>query len=201
LKTKAFVIKIIFRLVLILLVLVARARSESAVKIFLVLGCNMGWLQQDRVSTALKHWNSVRKSDPLAQSIWYLSGGVKNAIEAQTQPLSEAEKMSSSLSSANLNIVLDTTATNTAENFRNFSRFVSTLGISNPEIIVVTSGFHKARAEKFFYGFFPQSLSPRWVLGTAECATCAQDELFHMRNVQADISKALGYDEILVPAF
>lgn len=152
----------------------------------------MGWLQQDRISAALEYWKSI---DPSEESIWYLSGGVKNALEA-TANGSEAERMKDGLKSVNLihlSTVLDTTATNTAENFRNFSRFVQSLNLpTNPEIVIVTSGFHKARAEKFFYGFFPQTIKPHWVLGSAECATCAQDELFHMRNVQADISKALG---------
>jgi len=160
--------------------------KTSAIKVFLVLGCNMPWLQQDRVSAALEYWNTIKSSE---QSIWYLSGGVKNALESKTRS-TEAERMKDSLDSKNMNIVLDTDATNTAENFRNFFKFTSKLGSSNLEIIIVTSRFHKARAEKFFYGFFPQSLVPQWVLAPGECPTCAQDELYHMRNVEADISKA-----------
>jgi len=154
----------------------------------------MEWLQQDRIFTALQYWDSIQSSE---QSIWYLSGGVKNALFSNNQnTLSEAERMGDSLKSKNINIVLDTSATNTAENFRNFFKYVSSLedSHSNLEIIIVTSRFHQARAEKFFYGFFPQSseFKLRWVLGLKECPTCAQDELFHMNNVEADISKALA---------
>lgn len=165
----------------------------NAIKVFVVLGCNIGWLQQDRISAALEYWSSIDNSE---ESIWYLSGGVKNAIVSTVSSSisSEAEQMKQELKSANLNIVLDTTATNTAENFRNFSKFVENLNpLSNLEIIIVTSKFHKTRAEKFFYGFFPQTLTPHWVLASGECPTCAQDELYHMRNVELDITKALGY--------
>ena len=162
--------------------------KTSALKVFLILGCNIQWLQQDRVSAALEYWDTIQINTE--QSIWYLSGGVKNDLETRTRT-TEAERMKDSLKSKNMNIVLDTDATNTAENFRNFFKFTSKLGSSsNLEIVIVTSRFHKARAEKFFYGFFPQSLVPQWVLAPGECPTCVQDELYHMRNVQADISKA-----------
>jgi uncharacterized SAM-binding protein YcdF (DUF218 family) len=162
--------------------------QTTGLKVFLVLGCNMGWLQQDRVSAALEYWEA---NGGFEDSIWYLSGGVKDALKNKISQ-SEAEQMSSRFKSANLDIVLDTSATNTAENFRNFSKFISKLGIlSDLEIIIVTSRFHKDRAEKFFYGFFSQNVIPKWVLAPLECPTCARDELFHMRNVEADISKAL----------
>jgi len=156
----------------------------------------MEWLQQDRISSALQYWDTIQSSE---QSIWYLSGGVKNALFSSTKnTVSEAERMGDSLKSKNMNIVLDTSATNTAENFRNFFNYVSTLedDILNLEIIIVTSRFHQARAEKFFYGFFPQSYQSKlqWVLGLKECSTCVQDELFHMNNVEADISKARSYN-------
>ncbi len=147
----------------------------------------MGWLQQDRINAALKYWSRL---DYQTDVIWYLSGGVKNAIETTT----EAEVMSQGITTniKRSQIVLDTNAVNTAENFRNFYNFISTLNIPNVEIIIVTSAFHKARAEKFFYGFFPQTtqLKVEWVLGSLECSTCASDELFHMKNVDSDIAKA-----------
>jgi uncharacterized SAM-binding protein YcdF (DUF218 family) len=153
----------------------------------------MGWLQQDRINTALKYWSNLDESSDV---IWYLSGGVKGAIEASLAGSSEAEVMSqgilSNVQQSRSQIVLDTTATNTAENFRNFYNFISTLNTNSVEIIIVTSAFHKTRAEKFFYGFFPNTVTPQWVLGSLECPTCANDELFHMRNVEADIAKAKG---------
>jgi len=152
----------------------------------------MGWLQQDRINTALKYWSNLDQSGDV---IWYLSGGVKNAIESTiSKTSSEAEVMSqgifANVQKSRSQIVLDTSATNTAENFRNFYKFISTLNIDSVEIIIVTSAFHKARAEKFFYGFFPKTINPQWVLGSLECSTCANDELFHMRNVDSDIAKA-----------
>jgi hypothetical protein len=156
----------------------------------------MGWLQQDRVNTAMKYWSSLEQSHNV---IWYLSGGIKNAIQSSISN-SEAELMAQSISSdaqvySQSQIVLDTTATNTAENFRNFAKFISTLNNDNIEIVIVTSAFHKTRAEKFFYGFFSTTIIPEWVLAPLECPTCANDELFHMRNVEADIAKA-KYQEL-----
>ena len=89
----------------------------------------MEWLQQDRISTALQYWDSIQSSEQFSeQSIWYLSGGVKNALFSNNQnTVSEAERMGDSLKSKNMNIVLDTSATNTAENFRNFFKYVSSL--------------------------------------------------------------------------
>jgi len=149
----------------------------------------MGWLQQDRINTALTYLSNLDQDSDL---IWYLSGGVKNAIERTVgKTSSEAEVMSQGLIHLKQShIVLDTTATNTAENFRNFYNFVSTLDNTNIEIIIATSAFHKARAEKFFYGFFSENITPQWVLGSLECPTCANDELFHMKNVNSDIAKA-----------
>ncbi len=159
-----------------------------ASRVFLVLGCNMGWLQQDRINTALKYWSNL---DDTSDVIWYLSGGIKNAIEAV---VSESEVMGQGIlantKDSKPQIVLDKTATNTAENFRNFYKFISTLNTDNVEIIIVTSAFHKPRAEKFFYGFFPNNINPQWVLGSLECPTCTNDELFHMQNVESDIAKA-----------
>lgn len=147
----------------------------------------MGWLQQDRIGAALKYRDSL---EPNTNVIWFLSGGVKNAIETRLAP-AEAEVMAQGIQTqTHSQIVLDTSATNTAENFRNFYKFISTFGDPDVEIVIVTSAFHQARAEKFFYGFFPQTVQPIWVLGSLECPTCANDELFHMRNVESDIAKA-----------
>lgn len=166
----------------------------SALKVFLVLGCGMEWLQHDRVSTALTYWSS--QNIPKDETIWYLSGGVKNAMEKfnTLSSSTEAERMGRSFSGFfGDRVVLDTGASNTAENFRNFFKFVEDLNlqqIQEYEIVIVTSAFHKTRAEKFFYGFFPQLTHPKWVLAPLECSSCAGDELFHMKNVESDIAKA-----------
>lgn len=158
----------------------------------------MEWLQRDRIETALSYWNSLGSSKD--ETIWYLSGGVKNAIEKFHRGLAtEAERMGESFKEIfGDQVVLDTSATNTAENFRNFEKFTSTLKFgSDDEIVVVTSAFHKARAEKFFYGFFTKTITPKWVLAPLECSTCARDELFHMKNVNSDIAKAKMTEELV----
>lgn len=161
----------------------------QALQVFFVLGCNMEWLQQDRINSALKYWEKLDQTKSNNQVIWYLSGGVKNAIESHITDHSEAERMGSILKKKDFQVILDTSATNTAENFRNFYKFISTFD-SNPQIIIVTSAFHKTRAEKFLYGFFPSTTIPEWVLAPLECSTCVRDELYHMHNVESDIIKA-----------
>jgi predicted transcriptional regulator len=146
----------------------------------------MEWLQQDRVSTALKYYDSLNLDEN--NVYWYLSGGVKNALETKQ---TEASKMLTQMKSlGKSNIILDTSATNTAENFRNFNKFIKELE-SSTKIVIVTSDFHKVRAEKFFYGFFTRENQPEWILSPLECPTCRQDEIYHMRNVVSDIEKAI----------
>jgi uncharacterized SAM-binding protein YcdF (DUF218 family) len=146
----------------------------------------MEWLQQDRVSKALKYYESLNLNEN--DIYWYLSGGVKNAMETKQ---TEASKMLTQIKSlGKSNIILDTSATNTAENFRNFSKFIKELD-SITKIVIVTSDFHKVRAEKFFYGFFTQDNQVEWVLSPLECSTCRQDEIYHIKNVDSDIEKAI----------
>jgi len=147
----------------------------------------MELLQQDRVSTALKYYESLNLDEN--DVYWYLSGGVKNALESKQ---TEASKMLTQMKSLEKSkIILDTSATNTAENFRNFSKFIKELD-SLTKIIIVTSDFHKVRAEKFFYGFFTKENKPEWILSYLECSTCRQDENYHMKNVVSDIEKAIN---------
>lgn len=155
--------------------------------IIVVLGCANNFLQNDRISTVKNYVNSKLK--PNNKIIWYLSGGIKNKF---TSSVPEAELMKRQLKDMPGEFVLDTKATNTAENFLNFKNFVDSLD-ENYQINIVTSEFHKNRAEKLFYGFFSNETKPNWILGSASCMSCETDELIHMKNVQNDINKAYGY--------
>ena len=116
--------------------------------IMVVLGCAMPDLQQDRIKRALE-FAEKKSDDPI---IWFLTGGVKDAVvgaiakqsteaSAMAQTLSQASAKTLSQASAqgiaqasdqsleddgdyNVNIVLDENARNTAENFANLKEYL-----------------------------------------------------------------------------
>ena len=116
--------------------------------IMVVLGCAMPDLQQDRIKRALE-FAEKKSDDPI---IWFLTGGVKDAVvgaiakqsteaSAMAQTLSQAsvktsgQSLDQTLSQAsdqssendgdyNVNIILDENARNTAENFANLKEYL-----------------------------------------------------------------------------
>ncbi len=153
--------------------------------IMIVLGCHIRDIQNNRIQAAIDYSKSIESQT------WFLTGGVKNAI-ANSGLITEAEQMKSSLLTES-NIVIDTEATNTAENFLNFKKWYQLAEfVEPPQIVITTSAFHKARAEKIFQGIFHDlSIEPVWNLSQLACSTCWSDENFHMRNVESDVKKAL----------
>ena len=187
--------------------------------VFIVLGCANNYLQNDRITTVKNYVNKkfkpTNKYTLLNNNfnwttnnfnwlnkkiiwtnnkiIWYLSGGIK---DKRYSSLSEAELMKKQLKDMPGEFILDMKATNTAENFMNFRKYIDNLKGKN-RIYIVTSEFHKTRAEKLFYGFFSNDIKPIWILGSASCVTCEKDELLHMKNVQNDINKAYENNKII----
>ena len=92
-----------------------------------------------------------------------------------------------------MQIVLEENATNTAENFAYLKRWVNNNFSQEdlPEFIITTSDFHKDRAERIFQGIMPD-ITPTWNLGKSSCIQCWRDESIHMKNIPADIYKALN---------
>lgn len=154
--------------------------------IMIVLGCHIADIQNNRIQAA------VDFSKNMESQIWFLTGGVKNAI-ANSGLASEAEQMRRLLLTES-NILIDTQATNTAENFLNFKKWYQLAEFDEkPQIVITTSAFHKARAEKIFQGIFHDlPVEPVWNLSQQACPTCWSDENFHMRNIESDVKKALG---------
>ena len=154
--------------------------------IMIVLGCHIKDIQNTRIQAAIDYSKNVESQT------WFLTGGVKNALES-TASISEAEQMRRALFSES-NVIIDTEATNTAENFLNFKKWYQHAEFEEqPQIVITTSSFHKARAEKIFQGIFHDiDIQPVWNLSQLACPTCWSDEQFHMRNVESDIVKALN---------
>ena len=68
---------------------------------------------------------------------------------------------------------------------------VATNNITNTDIIITTSNFHKERAEKIFNGIFQNNVIPKWNLSNKECHSCWIDEKKHMLNIDNDIRAVL----------
>ena len=158
--------------------------SHQSNVIILVLGCHMNDILEDRMSTALRFAKDLDR--PIT---WFLSGGTKNQIDSMLNH-NEADDMAYFVSNTNTEwkIELDTKATNTAENFAYFRKWIEAK--DNAEIYVVTSEFHHNRASSIMDGIIQNPV--KWVLGTKSCTWCDKDEGIHIRNVSDDIKKALA---------
>jgi len=172
------------------------------VTILVVLGCHIPNIQNDRLITAVtfqQEINTFHVNGTQGQPIWFLTGGVKSALTSMVghRQLTEAETMSSMIDTFSENIVLDTKARNTAENFVNLKEWISTnvndVNFDKINIVITTSKFHQKRAEKIFKGVFHDTeINPHWNLSTESCTHCESDEHIHIRNVDADVKKALN---------
>jgi len=165
--------------------------------IIIVLGCHIKDIQTDRIQTAIelsqKFENQTSDSQKFDSQIWFLTGGVKNDIyDTISSDMNEANQMKEFLF-LDSNIIIDTEAVNTAENFLNFKKWYQHADfVEHPQIVITTSSFHKGRAEKIFKGIFHDiKVEPVWNLSQSACPTCWSDELIHIRNVDSDIKKAL----------
>jgi len=158
--------------------------SQHSNAIILVLGCHMNEILEDRMSTALQFAKDLDK--PVT---WFLSGGTKNQIDGMIQQ-TEANDMAYFVSNSNSKwqIKLDTQATNTAENFAYFRKWIDDT-MYDADIYVVTSEFHHNRASSIMAGIIQNPVE--WVLGTKSCTWCDREEGIHIRNVRNDIEKAL----------
>ena len=120
--------------------------------LLILLGCNISYLLQDRITTAVQFAGNFNKTNVN----WFLSGGIKNPLEDK---ITEAEKMAHKiveseyihtrrLSGSKWNYIYDTEATNTAENFIMVKKYLEETTIEYSEIVVITSDFHYNRASK-----------------------------------------------------
>jgi hypothetical protein len=164
-------------------------RVYSKTTVMVVLGCAIQDVQQERVSAALNYADSIEDSE----IVWFVTGGVKNAV---TQTVStEAEQMKEKITGSKGRIVLDDKAKNTAENFAYLKKWISESydDVESVEIVVTTSDFHQERASKIFNGIFTNNASNlEWNLSISNaCTYCWNDERIHMQNVAIDVKNAV----------
>ena len=117
-----------------------------------------------------------------------VSGGVKNG---DINSISEAEQMAQIIypfGGANWNIILDTVATNTAENLVIVNQTVNLNSYS--DVYVVTSEFHHSRA-KLMADLIFNDIRISWILSPLAQEDSRYWENIHVKNVNADVTNAL----------
>ena len=161
--------------------------------LLILLGCHISYLLNDRIDTAI---NFVGKFNGTNVD-WFLSGGIKNPHE---DTITEAEKMSNQIAKFERihtdetrgnrwNYIYDTEATNTAENFIMARNYLNKFKGVYDEVYIITSEFHQNRANKIAENIL--DVEPKWILGSAKLHDSEYWEKIHIRNVDADVNKAL----------
>lgn len=158
--------------------------ETNKILIITVLGCNIEFIQNDRVNVALEYISHLQNTNNV---YLFLTGGFKNKSNI-SNPISEASKMAKSFNFSN--IIIDDKASNTAENFKNLNDFIIKNIFSDFIITVITSKYHQERASLLFSGFF--NFNPIWILGNMSCSSCWNDEIYHIKNVNNDILNAIN---------
>ena len=148
--------------------------------LLVLLGCQVFQLMEGRVNIALEF---ARQLNPEIRVDWYLTGGIKGKESA-----TEADRMAELVTMEkqdNWSFIMDTWATNTAENFVHIANNIS----EYDSVYVVTSAFHQERAAKIMDLIIPSN-NAKWLLSDAELPDSKYWERVHMRNVEADVKKA-----------
>ena len=160
-------------------------------ELIIILGNNNLNIQNQRIETAIQHINKTNN-----KKIIYLSGGIKKYFLRKLTLPSESSLMYNELNSKlsnfkDINVIIDEESTNSAENFAYLKKWIVKNEPMNSDFIytIITSDFHKNRAEKLFNGIFP-NIQPKFFLSNSNCFSCWNDELIHLRNVNSDIMNA-----------
>jgi hypothetical protein len=162
--------------------------------LLILLGCHISNLLNNRIDAAVDFVGKFNETNV----DWFLSGGIKNLNE---DTVTEAEKMAQKIANFekihtrdirgnDWNYIYDTVATNTAENFIMARNFIDKSEKEYDDIYVITSGFHQNRANKIAEKIL--DIKPKWILGEAKLADSHYWEGVHIKNVDADVKKALN---------
>ena len=160
--------------------------------LLILLGCNISYLLNDRISTAIQFANKFNNTN----INWFLSGGIKNP---NIDTITEAEKMALEISNFEKiyvnnitmnkwNYIYDTIATNTAENFIMAKKYLDNEKKHYSEIYIITSSFHYNRAKKIADKLINKNV--KWILGNSELVDSNYWENIHIKNVDIDVNKA-----------
>ena len=159
-------------------------------ELIIILGNNSPNIQNERIKTAIQYIKETNN-----KKIIYLSGGIKKYYLNKLRLPSESSLMYDQLNSKlnnfkDFDIIMDEKSTNSAENFVYLKKWVfKNYPLYDFNYTIITSDFHKNRAEKLFNGIFP-NIQSKFVLSNSNCYSCWNDELLHLRNVNSDIMNA-----------
>lgn len=169
--------------------------------LLILLGCNISYLLQDRIDTAVQFVRNMNTTvEPAQLQVdWFLSGGIKFGATDGDDNDGEAEssKMKRVIMAADLYnswyYIEDHIATNTAENFIMVDTYLRSTSKVYGDIYIVTSRFHYPRADKIASHILSDYdyLHVKWILGEAELPDSRYWESIHIRNVEADVSKSI----------
>jgi vancomycin permeability regulator SanA len=154
--------------------------------LIILLGCHIAHLLNGRINAAVELATNYSQVD------WLLSGGIK---PASNNVVSEAEQMAARISekepaygTPEWNYILDTNATNTAENFLR----VRAMNLTDYDgVYIATSAFHYERAAKIASLVIGDTHDINWVLAEQKEDDSEYWERIHIRNVEADVRRAL----------
>ena len=154
--------------------------------LIILLGCHIAHLLNGRINAAVELATNYSQVD------WLLSGGIK---PASNNAVTEAEQMAARISekepaygTPEWNYILDTNATNTAENFLR----VRTMNLTDYDgVYIATSAFHYERAAKIASLVIGNTHDINWVLAEQKEEDSEYWERIHIRNVEADVRRAL----------
>lgn len=154
--------------------------------LIILLGCHIAHLLNGRINAAVELATNYSQVD------WLLSGGIK---PASNNVMTEAEQMAARISEKEpaygipeWNYILDTNATNTAENFLR----VRAMNLTDYDgVYIATSAFHYERAAKIASLVIGNTHDINWVLAEQKEDDSEYWERIHIRNVEADVRRAL----------
>ena len=157
--------------------------------LIILLGCHIARLLNGRIEAAVELASSYHH-----QVDWLLSGGIKRANSGAS--ITEAEQMAAQISkkepaygTSEWNYILDTKATNTAENFLRLRDMDITV---YNEVYIATSEFHYERAAKIASLIIDDKIKKiNWILAEQKEPDSEYWERIHIRNVEADVRRAL----------
>lgn len=157
--------------------------------LIILLGCHIARLLNGRIEAAVELASSYHQ-----QVDWLLSGGIKHANGGAS--ISEAEQMAAQISKkepvyglSEWNYILDTKATNTAENFLRLRDMDITV---YDEVYIATSEFHYERAAKIASLIIDDRIKKiNWILAEQKEPDSEYWERIHIRNVEADVERVL----------
>jgi vancomycin permeability regulator SanA len=154
--------------------------------LIILLGCHIAHLLNGRIEAAVELATNYSQVD------WLLSGGIK---PTSNNVVTEAEQMAARISekepaygTPEWNYILDTNATNTAENFLR----VRAMNLTDYDgVYIATSAFHYERAAKIASLVIGNTHDINWVLAEQKEDDSEYWERIHIRNVEADVRRAL----------